>query len=391
MQSRLPDPLGWVELGLQIAHRGNLAQEDLAIPTLPGLLNLAGVQEIGGQLRITWTCCRLYEVKVQGGGPMAEVPAEPTRKVASSIGPYQAGLKVDALLSPGNPFNPLSWEPIAFQPLMTRGLCVTLDDQTLCLPKAPPWSPALGDVEILRPTRTGLGRLELGFLRTQDEGQVYSLGRGLRAWVGDAASAVITPSSATILLKGALTFVTNLFDISSSVLYPLKFIDLRLRPGDKASVNAITLRGPRAVSIVSPEPFDLEVGEGRLTLTGSGPLFLVDGGEVLAFRVLLESIIRWAGTAARPLGRVQPGPASIIVDSADVDGGEPEVKMLVLNPTSLEGQPEIHLNFAISSARVVSPLGSYDLPGDRRGLLRIPAPSGCYCEVVVKVSGPSKP
>ncbi|MGC9072336.1 MAG: hypothetical protein ACP5HK_06575, partial [Acidilobus sp.] len=288
MEGEFPDPLGWIKVGLQKARHGELSIDDLSIPTLPGLLNLAGFSEIKGPLRITWRCCGIYEVKVSGGGLIAERPSEPTKVIASSFDHYRAGLGSESILTPGPPFNPLSWEPITFQPRETPGRCVELRGEVLCLPIALPWSPSRGDVELLRPSLIGRGPLVLGLLRSQEEGDLYSLGYGLRAWSGSDATAILTPDAATIVLTDELKLRTGLYDMDSSILYPLMFIRVRLRPGDKVEANAITLRGPRATSIISPRPLEVEVQEGRLRLRSDGSVFLVNGGEVLAFRALIE-------------------------------------------------------------------------------------------------------
>ncbi|MCG2875008.1 MAG: hypothetical protein L7H09_06980, partial [Acidilobus sp.] len=109
-----PDPLRWITLGQEKAKDGRLSEEDLAIPTMPGLLNLAGVREVRGPYKLRWTCCGLYEVLVNGGGNVAEVPREPALDFAVNYESYTAGRGAEALLEDGLPFNPLAWEPQVF-------------------------------------------------------------------------------------------------------------------------------------------------------------------------------------------------------------------------------------------------------------------------------------
>ncbi len=391
MTAELVDPLGWVRMGAALARSGSLGQDELYMPTVPGLLNLAGVREVGGPIRVTWRCCGIYEVQVGGGGSVAEVPAGPSPRLPLTYDPYPAGRGSEGLLGSGPALNPLSWDPSSFTPRTTSGLCAELEGMTLCLPRALPWSPAREEKFYLRGAKVKKGPLNLGFIQVTEDGDIVSLGQGLRAWVGAHAVAALTDQTATLIPLGPLELRTGLYDVDVSMLYPLRFMRVRLRPGDFVEANALVLRGASAVSIVAPRPFGLQLSDGHARLEADDVIYVTQGGEIQAFRSLLESIITWEGRAARPLGRVEPGPASLILHSVEQGNSGALVRLAVMNPTSYDAEPELRLNFAVESAEICSHLGCFEAPGDRRGLLRIPAPSGCYCTTNVRVKGLSKP
>ena len=391
MTSGLLDPLGWARAGEALARSGRLGQEELSNPTVPGLLNLAGVREIDGPLRLTWRCCGIYEVLVSGGGSAAEVPAGPSLRAPFTYEQYPAGRGSEALLGPGTPLNPLSWEPTALVPRQAAGPCVELDGKTLCVPRALPWSPARDETQRLPGAKVRRGPLGLGFVQLAEEGDFISFGQGLRAWVGTHAVAAMTDLTATLIPIGEVELRTGLYDVDASILYPLRFVRVRLRPGDVVEANVVVLRGASAVSMVSPRPFRLQVSDGVVTVKADDAIYVAQGGEVQAFRALLEAIVTWEGRSGRPLGRVEPGPASIVLHSIERDDAGSLVRLAVMNPTGYDAEPELRLNFAIQSAEICSHLGCFEVPGDRRGLLRVPAPSGCYCTANLRVRGPSKP
>jgi len=389
-----PDPLRWIRLGQEKAKDGRLSEEDLAIPTMPGLLNLAGVREVRGPYKLRWTCCGLYEVLVNGGGNLAEMPREPALDFAVNYESYTAGRGVEALLEDGPPFNPLAWEPQVFVDHSEVGLCFTLEDRSLCLPKALPWSSAQ-QVSRLEPKPLGQEKLKVGFLELDHNGTLESLGRGLRAWVGKEVSAAVSEAGATLILKeDVVNMRTGLFDVMASVLYPLRFVSFRLRPGSSLTTNVLTLKGPTAVSIVSPNPFKALIKDGSLTIEAprGSLLYVVEGGEVQAFRTLLEAIIKWGGRSKMRLGSVMPGPAAVLADSVRPESaGTADLNLLVLNPTGYDGEPEIRLNLPVERAEFCSHLGCLEVPGDKKGILRVPAPSGCYCFAKLKIKRASKP
>jgi len=389
-----PDPLRWIRLGQEKAKDGRLSEADLAIPTMPGLLNLVGVREVRGPYELRWICCGLYEILVNGGSNVAEMPKEPALDFAVNYESYVAGRGVEALLEDGLPFNPFAWEPRVFVDHSEVGLCFTLEDRSLCLPKALPWSSAQ-QVSRLEPKPLGNEKLKVGFLELDHSGILESLGRGLRAWVGKEVSAAVSEAGATLILREeAVNMRTGLFDVMVSVLYPLRFVSFRLRPGSSLTTNVLTLKGPTAVSIVSPNPFKALIKDGSLALEAprGSLLYVVEGGEVQAFRTLLEAIVRWGGRSKMRLGSVMPGPAAVLADSARSESaGTADLNLLVLNPTGYDGEPEIRLNLPVERAEFCSHLGCLEVPGDKKGILRVPAPSGCYCFAKLKIERASKP
>ncbi len=392
MKVELVDPLGWVRRGYEIAGSGSLTEDDLSLPTVPGLLNLAGYREIRGSINITWRCCGIYEILVNGGGSVAEVPREPTLHIGETFRPYPAGKGSEDLLGQGPPVNPFSWDPLTFTANSSGGLCAEVGGKNLCIRRAMPWSPARGEMIYLKGAKVRRAPLRVGFMQTSEEGDLMSLGRGIRAWVGESAAAALSESIASVIPTDGLEFRTGLYDLEASLLYPLRFLRIRLRPGEAVEANAIVLRGDSAVSLVSPAPFRLSLQDGYIKIEAQNIVHLIEGGEVQAFRGLLESLTTWEGKGARPLGVVEPGPASLILHSVEPnEEGGYTLRLVVANPTDYDGEPELRLNFTISSAELCSHLGCLEIPGDRRGLVRIPAPSGCYCQATVRVRGLSKP
>ena len=378
------DLLGWRALAERYLAGKTVAEDALSIPTLPAMAALAGASEVEGPLDITWRCCSLYELRVGRGTLISTEPREPGRGFAYHVPRAGLGSGLEKLLGDGRAVNPLGWAPLSFVPAAgdVAGVAVSHGGVSLAKPAAEPWSPAKderreidvdgcpwpapGEVELLGYSLVGASGCR--------RGPVTALRLESGFGVGDG-------SAYTLALEGSgcARLRAPYYDVGVSVLYPLKFVTLRLRDGGELAANAAVIYGDRPLAVASADPIAIRLRSGVLELCprseGGALVTITQGGQAAAARQLIEMTSAWDGRGRRGLGSVRPGAAAPVVASA----GDGKVHVVVVNPTDADSSVVVRLSRPLTSGRVCSPLGCYELEKSPTGLARIPAPSGCYC------------
>ena len=376
------DLLGWRALAEQYLAGKAIDEDLLSIPTLPAVAALVGVSEVEGPLDITWRCCSLYELRVGQGTLISTEPREPGRGFAYRVPRVSLGSGLEKLLGEGLAVNPFGWSPLDFVPAAgdVAGAAASLNGVSLVKPVAEPWSPVKAE-------RREFGLGGCGWSGEADLFGYPLLGAAscrkgaLTALRLESGFGVGDGSAYTLALEGSgcARLRAPYYDLGVSVLYPLKFFTLRLRDGGELVANAAVIYGDKPLAIASADPIAIRLRGGVLELctrSEDGSLVAVtQGGQAAAARQLIEMTSAWGGKGRRGLGSVRPGTTAPVIASAD--GGK--VNVVVVNPTDTDSSVVVRLSRPLTSGRVCSPLGCYELEKSPAGLARIPAPSGCYC------------
>ena len=360
---------------------------------VPAFLNQVGVFDIlvDGVEGFSWSYGGIYEVNVNGGGLVSEVPLEPSRDVPLSVSVLNVRDLVSGLVeftgSSGQPglFNPLGWRPLA--PLILEGDtglagCVRLGD----VAASPAGLEPLHGKHVVSCSRPPPApyRLEvkLGVFKFHVEADVVKLGSVTLARGGGFTLAWI-PGAVTMRSDGCMeiTLEHPYRDYSVSLMHVLSFYRFK-GSGLFRGVSAV-VEGPRgSLAISSPEVFEITAQRGSLVLRFKGELSLTLGGYVEASRLLLERSIRWdlSDVPSNPLGHVR----SYRVQPVLVGFKDGVARFDVSNPTMADGVFEVKTYYPLMEARF-STMDGWVEARALRDSITIPAPRGYCGSVEVKI------
>ncbi|ADL18615.1 hypothetical protein ASAC_0208 [Acidilobus saccharovorans 345-15] len=387
------DPLGWLELSTQFRDKKFINYDDLRIPSLPAILNNAGIKSVEGPrgLNLRWSCCGLYEVIVNRGSLESELPASP-----KPLSFYMRPLVLHKLERDNIYMNPFSWDVKDVVPLYGSDLSPV----ALAAINGARWSRLkvleVLDLESLRskegPATEPKVSLQPFSLVLPSKAEVLGIDviRVLKA--SDFLLARLTDNVLVLPLahssKLALRVDTSRYDIKASVLYPFAYFEDVYRPGDAIEANSVVLRQPRPLSISSSSPIRVEFREGYVNLELQGVTYIGEGDEPQAIRQLLQLTVGYLQWSASP-GFVSSGSSSAVI--YDLAPDSKKMGFVVINPTRYDSELEARLNREVVEGSVCSSIGCYPLEKSPAGLLRVPAPRGCYCFVTLTLGVPSHP
>ncbi|MDM7275941.1 MAG: hypothetical protein P3X22_007525 [Thermoprotei archaeon] len=371
----------WVE-----AVRGKLGSLDLLrVPGAPIILYYMGLNsiEIPGAPSLTWDHLGLYEVKVNGGGLIASTPLKPLKNIVFTV----KQLNLEALLESLREyygegveglFNPLGWR--LSSPLIVEGgsgppPCYNVGGYALFTTNIEPLhsksSARCGSLTLSR----GLVKISLGPFAVELEGSSGSSG-GLTVFQNSEFVAAYSQGVLTLLGDVELEFKHVYYDYSISYLGALAFHDTRIEDNETLESNAVSVKGPRgSIAIASPWGLRVEAGRGSLRISSKEGLSASNGGELEAFKLLLERSVDWTiGPALeKPVGHVRSYRAFPALLRAEAG----KLVMSIINPTNSEGIAEIRLYSPVKNAKLLTTREELEMP-PARGLITIAAPRG-YC------------
>ncbi|MFN4045727.1 MAG: hypothetical protein ACK4H7_00095 [Acidilobaceae archaeon] len=359
----------------------------LRVPGAPIILYYMGLDdiEIPGAPRLTWDHLGVYEVKVNGGGLIASTPLEPFKSIVFTV----KRLNLEALLESLREyygegveglFNPLGWR--LSSPLIVEGgsgppPCYNVGGYSIFTPNIEPLhsksSAKCGSLTLSR----GLARIAFGPFSVELEGSSGFSG-GLTVFQGRGFVAAYSQGALTLVGDGPveLEFKHVYYDYSISYLGALTFQDIRIEGNEAIESNAVSVKGPRgSIAIASPGGLRVEAEKGRLKVYSKGELSASNGGELEAFKLLLERSVDWTiGPALeKPVGHVRSYRAFPALLRAE-DG---KLVMSIVNPTNSEGITEIRLYSPVKSVKLVTTREELEMP-PARGLATVAVPRG-YC------------
>ncbi len=365
----------------EYAGLSKITDDMLASPTLPGLLNLAGINELGGSPDIRWECCGIYSVKIGRGLYSSEMPRRPTPRG------YSISKSVVKVGEPGEEvFNIFSWDIAA--------AALGPDGSSIVALKGNAWSKARAasiDKYSGPASSSYEGKLPLGgYVELEPPLRVLEGSDILEMDFNDVIVASPKGGGPALFVPLSLPYSVKLrtgtYDVRASVLFPLAYFSLRYWPGDQLETNSLVVRGAREpIFISSSEPITVSFDEGSVTVRLRGPAYIGVGDEPHAFRSLLQLALRPSGAVNLRLGSVEPGAASAIIESLSIEDRRASALIAIINPTNYDSQFTARFAWSLESGELCSPLGCYTIPGSRLGLLRAPAPRGCYCEASISL------
>ncbi len=355
----------------------------------PALLNQMGIFDIltDGVEGFIWSYGGVYEVRVNGGGLISEVPLEPSREVPVSVSVLDVGsvvLDVAGFVGysrhPGL-FNPLGWRPLA--PLIIEddlGLsgCVKVGDVVASPIEIEPLHSKHATSCSKPPITSARLNVKLGVFRFSIEGDIGRAG-SLTLVKGGGFTLAWFPGALTMRADGYMevTIEHPYRDYNVSLMHVLSFYKFK-GEGSFKGVSAV-IEGPLgSLAISSPEVFEITAYKGSLLLRFKGDLSLALGGYVEASRLLIERSVKWSicDTPLNPLGHVR----SYRVQPVLVGLKEGIARFSVANPTMADGVFEIKTYYPLLEARF-STLGGWVEMKALRDSITIPSPKG-YCGLV---------
>ncbi|MCE4620337.1 MAG: hypothetical protein F7C33_04860 [Desulfurococcales archaeon] len=381
---------------LEYASRGTL------IPGLQPFYLLSGKDslEAGGVPSVTWTCHGDYEIRINGGGLLAENPVPPLldyyTEPLPTIAPWGSLQTLNDTLGEDleEPVivNPLSWDPLAPVTLKDTVVgppgCVTDGANSYYWGRLDP----LRAVKTARCARlrakSALEQVKLGHLSLAITGESY---RANDLEVVKTGNCTIVRAGSALTVQGEckVTFETNLWEYNIGILYPSCYHTIRavgkkrvigpvpaLIVGLNSHVAMASRRGVRAV--IEPGLVQVEVrGSLRIALAGAAG----------AYRLFLEDLVDWAMVKApkRGYGNTRSSYGVIVL----VGASPGEIRFSLSNPLDEAGMAEVRLPYLGEKAVLYGPYGVEEIPVSM-DLVRVPLPPGFHGCLSVRLSGEKK-
>lgn len=337
--------------------------------------------EAPGVPGLTLSCCGIYRVRVNGGGPLAYLPKPPAGSLVAPVDKIAPWRGLEELASwlrlPSEKVlvNPLSW------PLLTPAVspgsrggprCITLAGYTLT---PPPLTPLRGTplVSCSTPTPgTPVEAVELAGFRVRGPWrraglQVFYLG-DCRAYASREWLVAMEPCQ--------LEVETGIYDYEAQILYAGVLHGGRIgAQGSLGPFQALSIGSGEDgfLAIASPEGVRVEFEPGKLVVEARGPLRLAPGGGLTAARLLAETLVDWAPVPGgrRGYGNLRSSQGVVFLS----DAGEGWMEVSYYNPSRDPGMAEARLPAPGERLVARGPLGETSIPleGD---LARIPLAPG---------------
>ncbi|MEB3860050.1 MAG: hypothetical protein LRS43_02440, partial [Desulfurococcales archaeon] len=362
----------WAGFARELLSRGS-GKEILKYPGLQPVLERMGVKELAVEeveLGTLWDFRGIASIVVNGGGPLSEEPLGLSTRVIAplrSISPWK-GIRelLETLQGFRQPagrgglyyLNILGWRPILPITGPDPPSCRRLGDISAGVLDAPP----LGFQEASERCQ-GLGYSKtFSSLTLGDNVELRVSGEGSRGPLftiieSSGFHLVATRWAALARGEGTITVAYGMLDPEIAVLFPLHYRSLgRLRGELNISGLSVVIRGSRStISVSSPTGFEARLYRGRAEISFKNTLSLVVGGEVQAYRTLIEQTIEWEPISSHPgsLGHVRSGAASPVVIGADASS----MVMAVSNPSSYDSTVEVLLRAPLDSVYIESLIG----------------------------------
>jgi len=355
----------------------------------PALLNHMGLFDVSidGVEGFKWDYGGVYEVVVNGGGLISEVPLEPSREVLVNVNMLDIKRVIPGLTGftgaeeqPGI-LNPLGWKPIA--PIILEGGlglsgCIRVDDTTATPINLEPLHSGLAVSCSKPPVTSRRDKIELGVFSVNVDGDLVKVGL-LKLVKGGGFAVAWLPGALTMKTSGSMevTIEHPYRDYSVSLMHILSFYKFK-GDGLFRGVSAV-IEGPRgSLAIASPRVFEITAHKGFITLKFNEELSLAPGGYVEASRLLIERSVRWGvhDTPSSPIGHVRSYRVQPVLTS--FEGGV--ARFTVVNSTMADGVFEVKTYYPLLEARF-STLGGWVEMRALRDSITIPSPRG-YCGVV---------
>ena len=376
------DPLGWKMISRTYAQRESLSYDDFAIPSLPALLNLAGIKSIKGpnNVSIRWSCCGLYEVSVNSGELESEIPMKPGN-FSTDIRPSHSwnpeGLREGHI-------NPFSWDlksPVPFYDESGRLLGIAVMEGTR-------WSGVkVSEVlradfkEYLQECRPD-ENLNINGIKLLGNVLACKASSNVRVYSIDSEPLFLSRDSHLAFVPGNqdLVIATGRYDIKVSTLYPFTYFKNIYRPGDVIESNSLVLKLSKPLFISSLGPIKVTLDRGKAEVMVRGPTYVGEGSEPQALRALLQLDSWFLAWPQGKLGFVTANASSAMIYNVSLKNA----KIVALNPTPFDAQIDIKLNQEVEGGTICTPLGCYPIERSPQGIVRVPAPKGCYCELSIE-------
>ncbi len=366
-------------------------------PRIPGLqqvLLLSGSREITleGAPPMTWSCCGIYKVTINGGGPISWLPEPPpatfTAPPPEPLRPWRGLEELARWLDIGGErviVNPLSWQPLT--PMVSGDNlappCSHLSGLNVSTAFIPPLRGAVpsrscGEARLAGRVEARLGRFRLG--------GPWRRAHGSLAYLGEC-TAFLSPGGLVALDPCSLEVETGIYDYSVEPLYSAVTVGYHAGARFEAGpFNALAVGSPEAswISLASPKGVTIEARPGRILVHSEGPLRASIGRGPTAARLLVESAVEWRQIEAsrRGFGNMRASRGAVYLYEA----GPGEMRLALFNPEREPGMLEVRLPAPRGEARSRTPLGETVIPleGD---LARYPLAPGLLGTLHIRLSG----
>ncbi len=380
----------------EYVNRGTL------IPGLQPLYLLYGKDnlEASGVPSVTWTCHGDYEVRINGGGLLAENPVPPPldyyTEPLPAIAPWGSLATLNDVLGEDleEPVivNPLSWDPLT--PVALKG---SIEGPPGCVTDGAN-SYYWGRLDPLRAVKTAkCARLRakktpepvrLGHLSLATTGESYGANNLEVARTGNC---IIARAGSAITVQGdcRLTFETSLWEYRVGILYPSCYHTIRIA-GERrviGPVPALVVGLSSHVAMASRRGVKAVIEPGLVEVEVRGSLRLALAGEAGAYRLFLEDLVDWSTVRAprRGYGNSRSSYGVIVL----VGAGPGEMRFSLSNPLPEAGMAEVRLPYLGEEAVLYGPYGVEEMPVSM-DLVRVPLPPGFHGCLSVRLSGEKK-
>jgi hypothetical protein len=350
----------------------------LRIPTFPAIANINSIKELkidNFNEKITWNCCNIYSLKINGGGLISSVPNRPFHSLSFDIDKFKPIINYHN--SGKNYFNTLGWKlnlPIIDS--KTYGRCYKYNNIKFSIANAMPFSKINYSEEceelheISSKNKMSFGPLIIDYNKKTKNKNIE---------VYESEEIIIIKNkrySVAINKNEKIEFDFPFFDTYALLLFPFRFIPIHLNKKSELNFNVIVFKNENSyLGFISSYGINIIYSPGKILIKSEKPYHIIDGNEAESFRSLIENATSFDNDLFE-IGNVRIGNASLFVSKYNNN----EIEFIALNPSLKDSIVELIPKLETKKMEVCSHLGCYNIL-ESNGLYRIPAPSGCFCKI----------
>jgi hypothetical protein len=351
-------------------------KEILNIPSFPAIANNNGIYDINidKDVKLTWLCCNIYQLKINGGGLLSKIPEKPINNLFFNYKIYNPNTTINNGYII-NPFGFVSYAPILNE--LSYGSCYSYKDKKIFVRVSDPFS-IVKSQECLEVKRAqvknnyySIGPLQFNVIERFSSGKINIYETNVGTLFTNNDIALLFDHDNEVFLK------IPYHDISYHILYPFKFFKFHSRKLD-FKTNAFVLNSE--IGFVSNYEIEIKFESGILNINSKKPFYIVKGGILRSFNVLMEI------NTSFPYGyefinNIRSGYSSVVLRGIT----NKTIEFEIFNISDHNSIIEILPKTRTEKIEICSHLGCYDIL-DSSGIYRIPSPSGCYCKAKIYLS-----
>ncbi|AFZ71092.1 hypothetical protein Calag_1383 [Caldisphaera lagunensis DSM 15908] len=361
----------WFSLYKIFIENNKFSNKVLSIPTFPAIANNNKIYDIDLDMgiKLSWNCCNSYKLNLNGGGLISEIPSKPMETLSFDYNEFIP----QSIINSDYKINPLGWNPInPIDKELDYGECFQYNNKKIYVRSSEPFKFIKKQNCVELKHNENKPTFRVGYLEFNVKNRFSFATRNLYE---TDMGILFNNKNVTYVFdhEKEMFFKIPLYDFKYYILYPFRFFKFHAYDKKCFKANVFVLDSENPIGIVSRYGIGIEISPGELRIKTDKPFYIVNAGPILSFRSLIETLVDFP-YGYEIMNHVRSGSSAIILSGIYDEFIEFEIFNATNNDSIIEMIPKIKTD----KIEICSHLGCYDII-ESKGIYRIPAPSGCYC------------